>query len=366
MPFSSIDTLINDLKSGQMIILVDDEDRENEGDILVLASHVTPEHINFMATHCRGLICLTLTEEHCKRLELPLMVKENQEQFLTAFTVSIEAAKGITTGISASDRALTIQTAVAPCAVPSDLVQPGHIFPVMAQPGGVLRRAGHTEAGCDLARLAGYLPAAVICEIMNADGSMARRRDLEKFADLHNIALGTISDLIQYRALNETTVRLDREEMVNTEFGKFKVQVFSDLIRGETHLALIMGKPIANRPCLVRVHIPDTFRDLVQLEWDGRGSWPLAKALKKVSDVGEGVVVILQASLQENLSERLCDYFNGTMPPASHRVVPYLTVGTGSQILKHAGVGKMRLLSAPMRFGALSGFDLEVVEYVEF
>ena len=366
MALASVETLISDIRAGKMVILMDDEDRENEGDIVVAGTHCTSEHINFMARHARGLVCLTLTEDRCRQLGLPPMVAENTERLKTAFTVSIEAATGVTTGISAADRARTVQAAVSPAAKPIDLVQPGHVFPVQARPGGVLMRAGHTEAGCDLARLAGLEPASVICEIMNDDGTMARRPELEIFAGHHGLSIGTIADLIQYRATQETTIELIRDEDVETAFGPFRLQVFRDQILGGTHLCLIKGVPSPERPCLVRVHIPDTLRDLVQLDWSGRGSWPLSGAMAAVADAGTGVVVILEHRGHELIDERLAQYVDDSLPNLGSRLVPYLTVGTGSQILRHANVGQMRLLSAPMKFSALSGFDLEVVEYLEY
>lgn len=366
MALDSIETLIRDLRAGKMVILMDDEDRENEGDLILASTHVTPEAINFMARNARGLVCLTLTEARCRQLALPLMVERNTERHKTAFTVSIEAAEGVTTGISAADRARTVQAAVSPQAKPSDLVQPGHIFPVMAQPGGVLMRAGHTEAGCDLARLAGLEPSAVICEIMNDDGTMARRPELEIFAQTHGLAIGTIADLIQYRALHEATIALLREEPIETRHGPFLLRVYEDQILGGQHLCLIAGKPDPSRPCLVRVHIPDTLRDLVQIDWAEQGSWPLDAAMAAVAAAGEGVVVILEARGHESVANRLNEYLTGQLPNPGSRLVPYLTVGTGSQILKDARVGQMRLLSPPMKFGAISGFDLEVVEYLEY
>jgi len=366
MALSSVERLIQDIRAGRMVILMDDEDRENEGDLVVAGTHCTPEHINFMARYARGLVCLALTEARCSQLGLPPMVAENTERMKTAFTVSIEAATGVTTGISAADRARTVQAAVSPTAKPSDLVQPGHIFPVQARPGGVLMRAGHTEAGCDLARLAGLEPAAVICEIMNDDGTMARRPELEVFAREHDLAIGTIADLIQYRATTETTIELVREESVETAFGDFTLRVFQDQILGGSHVCLIKGQPSPDRPCLVRVHVPDTLRDLVQVNWQNRGSWPLPQAMQAVADAGEGVVVILEPKGSEVIDARLAQYLDDSLPKPGSRLVPYLTVGTGSQILRHANVGQMRLLSAPMKFSALSGFDLEVVEYVEY
>ena len=366
MALASVETLISDIRDGKMVILMDDEDRENEGDLVMAGAHCSSEHINFMARHARGLICLTLTEERCRQLGLPPMVKENTERNKTAFTVSIEAAEGVTTGISAADRARTIQAAVATNARASDLVQPGHIFPVQARPGGVLMRAGHTEAGCDLVRLSNLEPAAVICEIMNDDGSMARRPDLEAFAKQNELSIGTIADLIHYRSITETTVKMLREEYIDTEFGPFRLQIFQDQILGSKHLCLIKGEPSRNRPCLVRVHVPDTLRDMVQISRQGRGSWPLPKALKAVADAGEGVVVILESGGDGAIEDRLAQYVGELLPNTGSRLTPYLTVGTGSQILRQANVGKMRLLSTPMKFSAISGFDLEVLEYVEY
>ncbi len=366
MPLASVETLIADIRSGKFVILMDDEGRENEGDLVVAGTHCTSEHINFMARYARGLICLTLTHSRCKQLGLPLMVGDNNERLKTAFTVSIEAAQGVTTGISAADRARTVQAAVAPHAKPIDLVQPGHIFPVEAKPGGVLMRAGHTEAGCDLTRLAGLEPAAVICEIMNDDGTMARRQELELFAETHDLSIGTIADLIHYRATTETTIELIRAEKISTTFGEFDMRIYRDQIAGFTHTALVKGAPSPHKPCFVRVHVPDVLRDLVRADWVGRGSWPLSEAMRKVSESGEGVVVILEIGGQESIDERLSQYIDNNLPKAGARLAPYLTVGTGSQILKASNVGKMRLLSAPMKFSALSGFNLEVVEYVEY
>ena len=262
MELNSTEEIINDIRQGKMVILMDDEDRENEGDLIIAAERVRTEDINFMATNARGLICLTLTQERCEFLGLPLMVNENNTPYNTNFTISIEAATGVTTGISAADRARTIQVAVGQESQPEDIVQPGHIFPVMAQPGGVLRRAGHTEAGCDLGRLAGYLPAAVIVEIMNEDGTMARREDLEEFALKHDIKIGTIVDLIHYRIANEHTVTRIETHLMQTRYGEFTVHSYRDAISGSLHMAFVKGNINKDDPVLVRVHIPNTLRDI--------------------------------------------------------------------------------------------------------
>lgn len=372
MQLDSIEDLVADIRAGRMVILMDDEDRENEGDLIMAASQVRAEDINFMATHARGLICLTLTAERCEQLRLPLMVNNNGAQHSTNFTVSIEAAEGVTTGISAADRAYTARVAVAVNAQPEDLVQPGHIFPLMAQPGGVLRRAGHTEAGCDLSRLAGQEPAAVIVEIMNEDGSMARRPDLEGFAQQHDLKIGTIADLIAYRMLHETTVECIEELPWSTEFGEFRLRVYRDHIQGRIHFALVRGDIQKDQPTLVRVHLPSTVRDLLHAQWDAtdntQGSgWNLQKALARVAEEGCGVVVVLS---NDESSDEILDQLGASQPDggALYRrpkgVQTYPMVGTGSQILRDVGVGKMRLLSSPMKFSAISGFDLEIVEYI--
>ncbi|WP_250656764.1 bifunctional 3,4-dihydroxy-2-butanone-4-phosphate synthase/GTP cyclohydrolase II [Alkalimarinus coralli] len=368
MELNSIEEIIEDIRQGKMVILMDDEDRENEGDLIIAAEQVRPEDINFMAKHARGLICLTLTDERCEYLGLPLMVHSNQAQFQTNFTVSIEAAEGVTTGISAADRAYTVRAAVSRTAKPEDIVQPGHIFPLMAQPGGVLSRAGHTEAGCDLARLAGYEPAAAIVEIMNEDGTMARRPDLEEFAKEHDLKIGTIADLIHYRALNEKTVERVDEYQIDTEHGEFKLVTYKDTIQGDTHLAMVKGDIDAETPVTVRVHMADTLRDLLGARQQGSSSWPLHRALDKVASEGVGVVVLLGTNSDDDLEARVTEFFAPKKARGSAQAGSgvYQTVGTGSQILNDLGVRKMQLLSAPMKFSAISGFDLEVVEYIPY
>ncbi|MGH8460548.1 MAG: bifunctional 3,4-dihydroxy-2-butanone-4-phosphate synthase/GTP cyclohydrolase II [Stenotrophobium sp.] len=348
-----------------MVILMDDEGRENEGDILMAASLVRPEDINFMARYGRGLICLTLTPERCHQLRLPQMVARNTEAHKTAFTVSIEAASGVTTGISAFDRAHTIRTAVQPQAKPEDLVQPGHIFPLMAQPGGVLTRAGHTEAGCDLARLSGIEPACVIVEILNEDGTMARRPDLEKFAHEHGLKLGTIADLIRYRLDNEHTVERVAETTVHTEFGDFRLVTYQDTLDNTVHMAMVRGTIDPQAPVLVRVHIRNMLADVLGVEHENFG-WPLRSALKRVAEEGNGVVVLLRKPEPARELVQQIVSLNASNSEEhhvdSHQVLR--TYGIGAQILSDLGVRKMRVLSAPKRMQAISGFGLEVIEYV--
>ncbi len=368
MALNSIEEIIEDVRQGKMVILMDDEDRENEGDLVMAAEYCTADDINFMARFGRGLICMPMTRDRCEQLGLPLMVQNNESGFGTKFTLSIEAAEGVTTGISAADRARTVQAAVAKGAKATDLVQPGHIFPLMSDPGGVLSRAGHTEAACDLASLAGCEPAGVICEIMNDDGSMARREDLERFAREHDLKIGTIADLIHYRTMNERTVECVSENQLDTEYGVFNLRTYRDNIQGATHLALTMGDISIDEPVFVRVHITDTLRDLLAGRRKDSRSWPLHRALEKVAAEGRGVVVLLNSAEDSyNLEDRIREFYDQDQASAgkgSSRV--YFTVGTGSQILRDLGVHKMRLLSPPVKFSAISGFDLEVVEYVPY
>ncbi|ASL27988.1 bifunctional 3,4-dihydroxy-2-butanone-4-phosphate synthase/GTP cyclohydrolase II [Azotobacter chroococcum] len=356
MALNSIDELIEDIRQGKMVILMDDEDRENEGDLIMAAECVQAEHINFMAKYARGLICMPMTRERCETLKLPLMAPRNGSGFGTKFTVSIEAAEGVTTGISAADRARTVQVAAAKNAQADDIVSPGHIFPLMAQPGGVLARAGHTEAACDLARMAGFEPSGVICEIMNDDGSMARRPELEVFAEQHGIKIGTIADLIHYRLIHERTIQRIAEQELDSELGRFHLVSYRDAVEGDVHMALIMGEIHADEPTLVRVHNMDPLRDLLMVRQPGR--WSLRAAMAEVARAGRGVVLLLGHPLEAN--EVLTLLREGT--PKSPNT--YSTVGAGSQILRDLGVRKMRLMSAPMKFNAISGFDLEVVEYL--
>ncbi|CRI63121.1 Riboflavin biosynthesis protein ribAB (Includes: GTP cyclohydrolase-2 (GTP cyclohydrolase II); 3,4-dihydroxy-2-butanone 4-phosphate synthase (DHBP synthase)) [Thiocapsa sp. KS1] len=363
----STEEIIEELRAGRMVVIMDDEDRENEGDLLMAADRVTPEAVNFMAKYGRGLICLTLSKEHCERLRLPMMVSDNQAAHSTAFTVSIEAARGVTTGISAADRATTIQAAVAPDAQPKDLVQPGHIFPLMAQPGGVLVRAGHTEAGCDLARLAGYSPAAVIVEILNEDGSMARRPDLEVFAETHGLKIGTIADLIHYRVRHEKAVLRECECELRTDYGTFRLVAYRDSIDNEIHLALTLGEISPERPTLVRVHLQNTLCDLFGTRHNACG-WPLQDVMRQVAAEGEGVIVVLRnRDSAADLLARLKDFQlhdeDDVVPARRQDRNALRTYGIGAQILSDIGVRKMRVMSAPKAMHAISGFDLEVVEY---
>jgi 3,4-dihydroxy 2-butanone 4-phosphate synthase / GTP cyclohydrolase II len=365
MSLNSTVELIEEIRNGRMVILMDDEDRENEGDLIVAASSVRSEDINFMARFGRGLICLTLTGEHCRKLNLPLMTSQSNSNFSTNFTVSIEAAEGVTTGISAADRATTIQKAVAPDAKPTDLVQPGHVFPLMAQSGGVLSRAGHTEAGCDLARLAGLQASAVIVEILNDDGSMARRADLEKFAKQHDLKIGTIADLIRYRIENEKTVEHMTESTLPTEYGEFVLHAYQDKLEKKLHLALVKGKIDPDVPTLVRVHLENPISDLTGSLAKDRG-WPVDDALKRLAEEEAAVLVILCQQYEPiELINQIESYkTNKQKTEEQNNSRELRTIGLGSQILSDLGVKKMRVLSAPKRIHALSGFGLEVIEYV--
>ncbi|MCS3470026.1 3,4-dihydroxy 2-butanone 4-phosphate synthase/GTP cyclohydrolase II [Pseudomonas sp. JUb42] len=367
MPFHTTAEIIEDFRQGKMVLLVDDEDRENEGDLLIAAEAVTPAIISFMANEARGLICLTLTDEHCQRLGLEQMVPSNGSLFSTAFTVSIEAAEGVTTGISAADRARTVQAAVAADAKASDLVQPGHIFPLRAKDGGVLNRAGHTEAGCDLARLAGFSPAAVIVEVMNDDGSMARRPELEVFAALHGIKIGSIADLIHYRLSTEHTVKRIGERELPTVHGTFRLITFEDRIDGGVHMAMVMGQMQREVPTLVRVHVIDPLRDLVGAEYTGPKNWSLWAALERVAAEGHGVVVVLANSeSSQALLERVPQLTQERRQFSRSQSKIYSDVGTGAQILQDLGLGKLRHLGPPLKYAGLMGYDLEVVETIAF
>ncbi len=365
MKLNSVEEIVEDIRKGKMVIIMDDESRENEGDLVMAATLTRPQDINFMATHGRGLICLTLSAERCRQLRLPLMVNDNSSSFSTNFTVSIEAAEGVTTGISAADRAKTIQAAVAPEAKPEDIVQPGHIFPIMAQKGGVLTRAGHTEAGCDLARLAGLEPAATIVEILNEDGTMARRPDLEVFAKKHNIKIGTIEDLIRFRVQHERSIEPVTQTPFETRYGTFQLHTYRDATHSGLHMALVMGEPKSDKPFLVRVHVEDLLCDTLGGKSNGR--WPLNDAIKRVAEKGEGCIVLLRpATTQESLIGRIKNFQQQVRPPQPQPSSPedIRTFGIGAQILLDLGVRKMCLMSAPKRFHALGGFDLEVTDYM--
>lgn len=363
MKLNTTEEIIEDLKAGKMVVIMDDEDRENEGDLIMLAEAVTPKDINFMAQYGRGLICLTLSQQRCQQLRLPLMVGDNTAQLSTNFTVSIEAAEGVTTGISAADRAATILAAVKKDAVPADLVQPGHIFPLMAKPGGVLTRAGHTEAGCDMARLADAEPASVIVEILNEDGSMARRPDLEVFAEKHDLKLGTIEDLIRYRIENEKTVEKIVESPFATDHGDFRLHAYEDAIDKELHLALVKGSLDTSKPVPVRVHVQNTLSDSL-FGTEGRG-WPLGDVMRKIDTLGEGVLIFLRQSerprdMVKKIEQLMIDQEHAREEDDGE----LRTYGIGAQILADLGIKQMKLLSAPKKFHALAGFGLEVTEYI--
>lgn len=365
---SSTAEILADFRAGKMVILIDDEDRENEGDLLLAADFVTPEAINFMATHARGLICLTLTEERCRRLRLPLMTAVNGTKMSTNFTMSIEAAEGVTTGISAADRAKTIQAAVAADAKPSDIVQPGHVFPVMARPGGVLTRAGHTEAGCDLGALTGLTPSAVICEIMKEDGTMARLPDLIGFAERHGLKIGTIADLIAYRSAHESMVERVGQQRVQTVVGELDLIVYRDRAVGQPHLALVVGKPTPEQEACVRVHEPLSALDL--LGATSRHAWPVAPALQAIRAHGNGVLLMLNCAPDAETVLDEVEQWSSDGPAqgragSANDSRTLRSYGIGAQILRDLGVGRMKLLTRQRRMPSMAGFNLEVTGYVE-
>jgi 3,4-dihydroxy 2-butanone 4-phosphate synthase / GTP cyclohydrolase II len=349
---SPIAEIVAAVRAGEIVVLVDDEDRENEGDLVFAADFVTPEKINFLATHGRGLICMPVTEEHARRLGLRPMVEQNRSRHGTNFTVSIEAAEGISTGISAHDRALTIRIAASPGARAEDIVQPGHVFPLIAQPGGVLVRAGHTEACCDLARLAGLTPAAVLCEIMREDGTMARLPDLVQFAAVHRLRIGTIADLIEYRSRNESLVRRTHERDLQTPWGAFRLVSYRDLAVDAEHLALVLGAPRRESETLVRVHEPLSVIDLLDAG-PGAHSWGVGEALRAIQQAGGGVVVLMNCNQAEPAA------------PKAGRSMDLRLYGIGAQILRDLGVGRMRLMATPRKMPSMAGFGLEVTGYAE-
>ncbi|MDM0045829.1 bifunctional 3,4-dihydroxy-2-butanone-4-phosphate synthase/GTP cyclohydrolase II [Variovorax dokdonensis] len=364
-PISPVSEIVEELRAGRMVILVDEEDRENEGDIVVAADHITPDAINFMARHARGLICLTLSREMCERLNLPPMVARNGAKHSTAFTVSIEAAEGVTTGISAADRARTVQAAVAPNAVAADLVQPGHIFPLQAVDGGVLMRAGHTEAGCDLAAMAGCSPASVICEVMNDDGTMARLPDLQLFAAEHGLKIGTIAALIEHRSRTETLVqRVGASREMQTPWGTFTAHAFQDAPSGGVHLALVCGQWAPEETVPVRVHEPLSLLDALELNRPMH-SWSLDASLARIAKEGRGVAVFLNCgeSAQELLAQ-----FEGTARPAQapeRGRMDLRSYGIGAQILRECGVQRMNLLGTRRRMPSMAaGYGLEIAGYI--
>jgi 3,4-dihydroxy 2-butanone 4-phosphate synthase/GTP cyclohydrolase II len=362
---SPVAEIVADLRAGRIVVLVDDEDRENEGDLVFAADFVTPEKINFLATHGRGLICMPITEAHAARLGLKPMVSENRSRHGTNFTVSIEAAEGIATGISVHDRALTIRVASSAGAAASDIVQPGHVFPLIAQDGGVLVRAGHTEACCDLARLAGLTPAAVLCEIMRGDGTMARLPDLVQFAAEHGLKIGTIADLIEYRSRNESMVQRiaggNAEREIETAWGRFRLVAFRDLPTGATHLALTLGQLGPQEETLVRVHEPLSALDLLDAG-KGSHSWGVGETLEAIRRAGKGVMVLLNCTQTD---EALQAQLAGAPPMRSGRSADLRNYGIGAQILRDLGVGRMRLMATPRKMPSMAGFGLEISGYAE-
>ncbi|MBO1113206.1 bifunctional 3,4-dihydroxy-2-butanone-4-phosphate synthase/GTP cyclohydrolase II [Bordetella petrii] len=362
---ASVAEIIAELRAGRIVILVDEEDRENEGDLVMAAEFVTPEAINFMVTHGRGLVCLTLTEDRCRQLELPLMASRNGTRYGTNFTQSIEAAVGVETGISAADRARTIQVAVSRDAKPSDLVQPGHIFPVRAVPGGVLVRAGHTEAGCDLTAMAGLTPAAVICEILNPDGTMARLPDLVEFARQHNLKIGTIADLIQYRSEHESVVKRVGDRSMQTAWGEFRAVAYQDTASGSAHLALVHGDIDPQRETLVRVHEPASILDALDAGATAH-SWGVGRALQAIAQAPAGVVVLMNCqSSAEHLFQQIAGWADADprQPARDGDRYGLRTYGIGAQILRDLNVGQMRLLARPRKMPSMAGFSLTITGY---
>jgi 3,4-dihydroxy 2-butanone 4-phosphate synthase / GTP cyclohydrolase II len=360
---SPVEEIVAELKAGRMVILVDEEDRENEGDLVLASDHVTAEAVNFMARFGRGLICLTLTRERCEFLKLPPMAAQNGTVYSTAFTVSIEAAEGVTTGISASDRARTIQVAVAKNTQASDLVQPGHVFPLQAVEGGVLMRAGHTEAGCDLAAMAGCSPSAVICEIMNDDGTMARLPDLQTFATEHGLKIGTIAGLIEHRSRTESLVNAISSRSMQTAHGEFKAVAYQDSTSGAVHLALIKGQWDKDHAVLARVHEPLSVLDALEPDRIMH-SWGLDAAMRRIAKEGAGVIVLLNCG---ESGAQLLSQFDGTARSAhgpERGRMDLRSYGVGAQILRDCGVQKMRLLGNPRRMPSMAGYGLEITGYV--
>ena len=366
--FSSSEEIIEEIRQGRMVIILDDEDRENEGDLIMAADFITADAVNFMARHGRGLICLTLSADRCEQLRLPLMVVDNNDKNSTNFTVSIEAADGVTTGISAADRALTVQAAVKLDAKPTDIVQPGHIFPLKAQPGGVLARAGHTEAGCDLARLAGAEPAAVIVEILNDDGTMARYPDLIPYAKKHGLKMGTIADLIEYRIQQEKSVELSAETPYQTRHGDFVLRAYHDAIHDAVHLAVFKGDIQPDEPTLIRVQVISALQDMIGERPPGH--WSIDAALAKIADEGKGVLVILNPyeegqELAREVRQHKMRQLGGPRPDDEAKNPELRRYGLGAQILNDLGVGKMRIMGAPRKLHSLGGYGLELEEWVE-
>ncbi len=367
-PIAPIPEIVEEIRNGRIVVLIDDEDRENEGDLIFAADFVTPEKINFLAKYGRGLICMPITAEHAQRLRLPPMAPHNRTVHGTNFTVAIEAAEGVTTGISAADRAHTIRVATRPDAKPEDIVQPGHVFPLVAQPGGVLMRAGHTEACCDLARMAGLTPAAVLCEIMNDDGTMARLPDLILFAQQHGLKIGTIADLIHYRAAHESLIERVGARRVRTFAGEFELVAYRDAPSGAPHLALVKGPIDPQREVLVRVHEPTSVLDLIDTEVSMH-SWPFGKALTRIAQAQAGVLILLNcAEPVDRLFDKfgaLADMDAGRAPAPRTAKMDLRTYGVGAQILRDLNVGTMTLLARPRKMPSMAGFGLHVTGYLE-
>ncbi|MEP0203068.1 MAG: 3,4-dihydroxy-2-butanone-4-phosphate synthase [Halioglobus sp.] len=367
MALSSIPDILDDIRAGKMVILMDDEDRENEGDLIIAAEAVTPEVITFFSAEACGLICMPITEDRARQLQLPLMVRDNRSQHETNFTVSIDAADRKGPGISSIQRAHTVQQAAKADAKASDISQPGHIFPLVAKPGGVLRRAGHTEAGVDLARMAGFAPAALIVEIMNEDGTMARRPQLEVYAQKHNLKMGTIADLIEYRSLHEQSIDLSDSKSITTEFGDFDLHTFIDLIDNTIHYALSKGELSEDRDVPVRVQSVDMLRDVLGTRIDAsKPGWSYRRAMEYIAQQPCGVVVLIGGNQSAEQQLANVSRFPDSAEAAAENATPnYRFIGTGAQILRRLNVGKMRLMSAPTRFNALSGFNLEVTDFIQ-
>ena len=371
---SSVEAILEDMRAGRMVIILDDEDRENEGDLIMAAEHATPDMVAFMIRHTSGIICVPMDEDRLTRLDLPQMVPHNSEGYRTAFTVSVDYRFGTTTGVSSSDRAATIRALADRSSTPQDFARPGHIFPLRPRKGGVLIRAGHTEAAVDLCTLAGLQPAGVLCEIMNDDGTMARRTELEAFARRHQLKIGTIADLIRYRLRNERSVVRASEQTIQTDLGEFRLFAYEDRVQGGVHLALVHGRLDGPDTPLVRVHVADTLRDLIGARIDPR-AWTLKAAMSRIVRAGSGVVVILR---EPESPEALTDALRSLSPPAAgasaapaERVANaddggqvLRTYGIGAQILKDLGVRRMRVLSAPKQMHGISAFDLEIEGYV--
>jgi 3,4-dihydroxy 2-butanone 4-phosphate synthase/GTP cyclohydrolase II len=368
-PFNTVEEILADLRAGRMVIVMDDEERENEGDLIMAAERATPQSVAFMIRHTSGILCVPMEEEWLDRLDLPQMVVNNSESHRTAFTVSVDAISGTTTGVSSNDRARTIRTLARPDAGATDFTRPGHIFPLRARRGGVLVRTGHTEAAVDLCRLAGMQPVGVICELMNDDGSMARRQDLHAFAVRHELKIGTIADLIRYRLRNERSVLRVAEQPVQTEFGEFRLYAYQDRVVDEVHLALVRGEIETDVRPLVRVHVADPLRDLLGIRADPL-AWTLRAAMERIARAGSGVIVILR---EREAPNDLLDALRSLTPPAGSDATARAarrdgqvlkTFGIGAQILKDLGVKRMRVLSAPKQIHGIAAFGLEIDSYV--